>query len=176
MLLQSHVSENARGRILFPVWCRTWDKIQDIYPRPDQSHAFLRPIDEHVRFHVERMVSRLDGIQRLEQDSGSVASKDHPVTTSPSSPLNGPPMVLVLSASEITRVLETLYPIPTQPPTPFAPFLNSSATAFAAQYSHTKPSRDTFRGRHSLSVLDLGLMNDYSTARLHHTSRTSRAG
>jgi hypothetical protein len=176
MLLQSHVSENARGRILFPVWCRAWEKIQDIYPRPDQPHAFLRPIDERVKLHVERMVSKLDGIQRLEQDSASSESKDHPTTKPPSSLLNGPPMVLVLSASEITRVLEVLYPIPAQPPTPFDPFLNSSATAFAAQYSHTKPSRDTFRGRHSLSVLDLGLMNDYSTARLHHTSRTSRAG
>ena len=170
MLLQSHVSENARERILFPVWCRAWEKIQDIYPRPDRPHAFLRPIDEHVKFQVEQMVSRLIDIQRLEQDSSSAKSK------SPSSPLNGPPAVLVLSVSEITRVLEALYPIPTQPPTPFDPFLNSSATAFAAQYSHTRPSRDAFRERHSLSVLDLDLMKDYSTARPHNIFRTSRVG
>src|SRR5436305_6692274 len=115
MLLQSHVSENARDRILFPVWCRAWEKIQDIYPRPDRPHAFVRPIDEHVKFQVEQMVSRLIDIQRLEQDSGSAKSKDHPATKSPSSPLNGPSMVLVLSASEITRVFEALYPLPTQP-------------------------------------------------------------
>src|SRR3984957_6712370 len=176
MLLQSHVSENAREKILFPVWCRAWEKIRDIYPPPDLSYAFPRPIDEHVKFHVEQMVSKLIDIQRLEQDSGSAKSKDHPATKSRSSPLNGPSTVLVLSASEITRVLETLYPIPTQPSTPFDPFLNSSAAAFAAQYSHTKTSRDAFRERHSLSVLDMGLMEDYSTARPHNISRTLRAG
>src|SRR5271156_7078566 len=173
MLLQSHVSENAREKILFPVWCRAWEKIRDIHPPPDLPHAFLRPIDEHVKFHVEQMVSKLIEIQRLKQDPGSAESKDHPATKSRSTPLNGPSAVLVLSVSEITRVLETLYPIPTQPSTPFDPFLNSSANAFAAQYSHTKTSRDAFRERHSLSVLDMGLMKDYST---HNISRTPRPG
>jgi hypothetical protein len=176
MLLQSHVSENAREKILFPVWCRAWEKIRDIYPPPDLSHAFPRPIDKRVKLHVEQMVSRLIDIQRLEQGSGSAESKDHPATKSRSSPLNGPSMVLVLSASEITKVLETLYPIPTQPSTPFDPFLSSSAAAFDAQYSHTKTSRDAFRGRHSLSVLDMSLTKDYSTARPHNISRTLRAG
>src|SRR3954465_13993643 len=115
MLLQSHVSENARERILFPVWGRAWEKMQDIYPPPDPPNAFLRPIDEHVKFHVEQMVSRLIDIQHLKQDSGSAELKDNPATKSQPSPPNGPPMVLVLSVSEITRVLETLYPIPTQP-------------------------------------------------------------
>jgi hypothetical protein len=176
MLLQSHVSENAREKILFPVWCRAWQKIQDIYPRPDRPRDSFRPVDEHVKYHVEQMVSRLIDIQHLEQGSASAESKDHPATESPSSPLHGPPMVLVLSVSEIARVLETLYPVPTQPPTPFDPFLNSSATAFAAQYSHTKLSRDAFQERYSPSVLDVGLMGDYSTVRPHNISRTSGAG
>jgi hypothetical protein len=177
MLLQSHVSENARDKILFSVWCRAWNKVQDIYLPSDSSRTFPRSVDPHVRFHVEQMVSRLIDIQRLEQDSDSAVLAELRATKSQSNPLEIPPVVLVLSASEITRALETLYPKPAQPSTPFDPFLSSSATAFAAQYSQTnKTLRDAFRERRALSVLDPSLMEDYSTAGLHNTSRTSRTG
>ena len=177
MLLQSHVSEDARDKILFPVWCRAWTKVQDIYLPPGASSAFPRSIDSHVSLHVEQMVSKLIDIQRLEQSSESVGLAEPPSTEHRSSSLNDPSVVIVLSASEISRVLETLYPVPVQPSTPFDPFLNSSATAFAAQYSQTnKTSRDAFREKHPLSALDIGLMKDYSTASLHNISRTSRSG
>ena len=177
MLLQSHVSEIARDKILYPVWCRAWTKVQDIYLPPDSSSAFPGRIDEHVKFHVEQMVSRLIDIQRLEQDSNWAGLAEQAASKFRSNPLNGPSVVLVLSASEITKVLETLYPVPTQLSTPFDPFLNSSATAFAAQYSQTnRPSRDAFHERRPFSVLDLGHMNDHSAVGLHNIPRTSRAG
>src|SRR2546423_11963371 len=118
MLLQCQVNEMARDKILYSVWCHAWNKVEDIYPRPS-SIAFPRSIDEQVKFRLEQMVSRLIDIQRLEQDSNSAELPDQSATRSRLGPLTDTSVVLVLSASEITRVLEALYPVPTQPSTPF---------------------------------------------------------
>jgi hypothetical protein len=177
MLLQSHVSESARAKILFSVWSRAWNKVQDIYVPSNSASASPRTVDRQVTLHVERMVSRLIDIRRVEQDSDLAGSAEESAMKSQSTPLEGPPVAIIVSTSEITRALETLYPKPAQHSTPFDPFLNSSATAFAAQYSQTnKSSRDAFRERHPLSVLDPGFMRDYSRASVHNITRTSRTG
>src|SRR5947207_12702377 len=171
MLLQCHVSELARDKILFSVWCRAWNKLQDIYRPSNSSNLFPPPEDPIVKFHVEQMVSRLIHIQRVDQDSEGT---DQP-TRSELCHQESPPVALVLSASEISKALDALYPKPAQLPTPFDSFLNSSATTFAAQYAQAnKTSRDGFRERHSLSALAPSQTHHYSTADLQNSFRTSK--
>jgi hypothetical protein len=150
--------------------------VQDIYPLSDSLNLFSRSEDQHVKFRLEQMISRLIDIQRVERDSDQPEVTDRPARPQ-SSPHGNPPLALVLSSSEISKVLDALYPKPAQLSTPFDQFLNSSATAFAAQYSQTnKTSRDAFRERHSLSALDPSLMQNYPTAGLQNAFRTSRTG
>ena len=88
-----------------------------------------------MQAHLEQMVSCLIEI-RLGKD---------PSTRTPA--LN--PGCLVLSVSDILLLVDMLVPQPPPNPTPWDPFLNSSATTFAAQYRQCLPSLSKiFPGEH----------------------------
>ena len=144
MLLHSHVSSSAREEILPRIWGCALAKLDEVYA-PERS----RLPDPQVRYHVDAMVAKLVDIEVVAK--GQAAAEVSSDETSPHVPLD---TALVLCAPDIMTVLDTLYPKPTQSSTPFDPFLSSSATAFAAQYSQTHNSL----GNSSQNVFDTGVL------------------
>lgn len=68
-----------------------------------------------------------------------VESPKHNAVQSSSAPVILQPGCLTLSVSDVLLLIDMLVPQPPPNPTPWDPFLNSSATAFAAQYRQGLP-------------------------------------
>jgi hypothetical protein len=104
----------------------------------------LRPVNPLLEVHVQQMINRLD------KDEVPRNPHDHS-----SGPLQAPnelgledlastPFV-VLSAPDVVRAIDALFPPPSSSVETWDPFISSSATTFNAQYSYTTTRLDKLR-------------------------------
>ena len=105
-----------------------------------------------MRTQLEQMVSclieiKVESPSRIAQDSGFRTSSSAPAIVHPS--------CLTLSVSDVLLLIDMLVPQPPPNPTPWDPFLNSSATAFAAQYRQGLPPLSKIFSSEQLHVPDL---------------------
>jgi hypothetical protein len=89
-----------------------------------------------MRAQLERMVARFIEI-RVQSPVSKTVDLGSPDLCSPPAIVH--PGCLTLSISDVLLLIDMLVPQPPPNPTPWDPFLNSSATAFAAQYRQGLP-------------------------------------
>lgn len=94
------------------------------------------PLQPTIRAQIEQMVSCLIGI---EVQGPTYDALESGANMSSSGRVARYPRRLTLSVSDILLLMDMLVPQPPPNPTPWDPFLNSSAAAFAAQYRQGLP-------------------------------------
>ncbi|KAK5071460.1 hypothetical protein LTR64_004762 [Lithohypha guttulata] len=138
MLLQMHVSKRARDHILAPIYNRFLFKFDNhLNPTTDQ--------DTNIRNIIEDMISMLEG---LPAPTPYEAGPEPSPATSTAATVD----MLVVSASEVIKVLEILSPQTLHPSDTSDPVLREIGNAFRSTYSRPTTRFDILKRQLQLLI------------------------